>query len=88
MYANSSIVSSAHLLYDKADKLPELTANGWRIRNVLQWHVIIFLGLMALIIFIYLFWAFIVRTITCCMRCCNQTVAERLQKQRFIEENY
>lgn len=88
MYANSSIVTSSYLFDNKTEKLYKLAANGWRIRNILQSHVIIFLGLMALIAFIYIFWAFVVRTITYCIRCFNHNVAERLLKQRFIEYKY
>ena len=43
---------------------------------------------MATMVFTYLFWAFIVRTVACCVRKCDQRVAERFQKQTFIENKY
>ena len=43
---------------------------------------------MPTIVFTYLFWAFIVRTVACCVRKCDQRVAERFQKQTFIENKY
>jgi len=53
---------------DTANKILEEAATGWKIRSFFQLHIIMFLGLMALIAFIYLFWTLIVKSVTTCVR--------------------
>lgn len=68
MYANSSICPSRQVFMDTANKILEEAATGWKIRSFFQLHILMFLGLMALIAFIYLFWTLIVKSVTTCVR--------------------
>lgn len=88
MYANSSIVPSKYVFMSTANKILEEASTGWRIKNFFQLHIILFLGLMIIIAFIYLFWAFIVRTIAHCVKHCSKDEDDEDAGRKYREEHY
>lgn len=62
MYSNSAICPSKAVWFKAVNKVLATANSGWHLRNFTQLHIVLFVGLMLVIVFIYLFWKLIVRT--------------------------
>ena len=70
---------------NSANKILEEAKTGWKIKGFFQLHNILFVGLMILIAFLYLFWTFIVHTITHCIKRCKEDYDE---SNKHMEDSY
>lgn len=88
MYSNSSICPSRVVWEKAANSILDTVYTGWKVENFFQLHIVLFVGTLVLIALAYMTWAYVVKMILFCIRCCSADSANKLAENKFFESNY